>query len=99
MMEDEVAKERADSEFEQRREQMRKKDEEKTGKNRKRREKKRKGKDEKEAMKENGQSEAMQSQHHYQASLPTFQPDSKVRSESSATAVEQVGVIIHDDDD
>ena len=98
LMEEEVAKEEADVEFEKKREAMRKKDEEKTGKNRKRREKKRKGKDGKECAKDETEHGAMHAQHDRRP-LPDLKASGDVGEDViPASAVEEVGVIIHDDD-
>ena len=98
LMEEEVAKEEADAEFENKREAMRKKDEEKTGKNRKRREKKRKGKDGKEGAKDGAEHGAMHAQQDGRPLLD-LKPSGGVGEDNiSASAVEEVGVIIHDDD-
>ena len=97
-MEEEVAKEKADAEFEKRREEMRKKDEEKTGKNRKRREKKRKGNNGKEGAKdevEHGATDAQQRR----PPLSDLKPSRAAGGDDiPISAVEEVGVIIHDDD-
>ena len=98
LMEEEVAKEEADAEFENKREAMRKKDEEKTGKNRKRREKKRKGKDGKEGAKDGAEHGAMHAQQDGRPLLD-LKPSGGVGEDNiSASSVEEVGVIIHDDD-
>lgn len=98
LMEEEVAKEEADAEFEKRREEMRKKDEEKTGKNRKRREKKRKGNNGKEDAKDevgHGATDAQQG--HRPLSDPKPSRDAG-EDDFPSSAIEEVGVIIHDDD-
>lgn len=96
-MDEEVAREKADAEFEKKREEMKKKDEEKTGKNRKRREKlknKKKsdgageGKDEKIAGQKNAANVAA-------GPMPKDQVDGDAMP---VTTAEDVGVIIHDDD-
>ncbi len=91
LMEEEVAREEADAEFEKKREEMRMKDEEKTGKNRKRRVKKRKGKDGKEAGKGEAEHGAMNPQQY-------CRPLHVGEDDMPASAVEEVGVVIHDDD-
>lgn len=97
LMEDEVAKEDADAEFEKKREEMRKKDEEKTGKNRKRREK-RKVKDGKEGAKDEVEHGAMHLQQDCRPLL-NLKPSGDIGEDDiPASAVEEVGVIIHDDD-
>ena len=97
LMEEEVAKEEADAEFEKKRVEMRRKDEQKTGKNRKRREK-RKGKDGKEGTKDEAEHRAMHEQQDRRA-LPDLTPSGKLGEDDiPASAVEEVGVIIHDDD-
>ena len=98
LMEEEVAKEEADAEFEKKREEMKKKDEEKTGKNRKRREKKKKGKDGKEGAKDEAEHGAMHAQQDRRPLLD-LKPSGHVGEDDiPASAVEEVGVIIHDDD-
>ena len=97
-MEEEVAKEEADAEFVKKREEMRKKDEGKTGKNRKRREKKRKGKDGKEGAKDEAQHGAMQAQQDRRPLLDLEPSGDAGENDNPASAVEEVGVIIHDDD-
>lgn len=99
LMDEEVAREKADEEFERNREETRKKDEEKTGKNRKRRDKKKnKGKD--------GTGEA---DHDMQEGKPNGKinlglvalPGSRQEESGDELPVmtaEAVGVIIHDDD-
>ncbi|CAD6567860.1 MAG: hypothetical protein ASARMPREDX12_000822 [Alectoria sarmentosa] len=100
MMDEEVAREKADEEFEKKRAEMRKKDEEKTGKNRKRRDKKKnKGKDgdgedenDKKAKNVNGKAKPDR------VALPGPKQDEESGDEIPATTAEDVGVIIHDDD-
>ncbi|KAL6715264.1 hypothetical protein ACLMJK_007528 [Lecanora helva] len=95
MMDEEVAREKADEEFERKREEMRKKDEAKTGKNRKRREKqKKKGKGDEKAKRE-GQDSKIADAH--KATLSSERGDQEGQSMPSTTA-EDVGVIIHDED-
>lgn len=97
LMEEEVAKEEADAEFEKKRVEMRMKDEQKTGKNRKRREK-RKGKDGKEGTKDEAEHRPMHEQQDRRALLD-LKPSGKLGEDDiPASAVEEVGVIIHDDD-
>ena len=100
MMDEEVAREKADEEFERKREEMRKKDEEKTGKNRKRREKKKnKGKDgnwEADHAKQEGNTNGMIKPGHFASSGP--KQDEESGDELPASTAEDVGVIIHDDD-
>ena len=98
LMEEEVAKEEADAEFEKKREEMRMKDEGKTGKNRKRREKKRKGKDGKEGAKDEAEHGAMQAQQDRRPLLDLKPSGDVGENDNPASAVEEVGVIIHDDD-
>ena len=99
-MDEEVAREKADEEFEKKRAEMRKKDEEKTGKNRKRRDKKKnKGKDgngeaenDKQAKNVNGKAKLIR------VALPGPKQDEESGDEQPATTAEDVGVFIHDDD-
>ena len=95
MMDEEVTREKADEEFEKKREEMRKKDEEKTEKNRKRRDKNKKKKSGKGDGKEqatnggvDGLTTSSASKHDNGTDIDPPPP----------TAVENVGVIIHDDD-
>lgn len=100
MMDEEVAREKADEEFEKKRDEMRKKDEEKTGKNRRRRDKKKnKGKDgnsEAENDKQEGNTNGKAKLGH--VTLPGPKQDEESGDELPATTAEDVGVIIHDDD-
>ena len=97
LMEEGVAKEEADAQFEKKRVEMRRKDEQKTGKNRKRREK-RKGKDGKEGTKDEAEHRPMHEQQDRRALLD-LKPSGKLGEDDiPASAVEEVGVIIHDDD-
>ena len=98
LMEEEVAKEEADAEFEKKREEMRKKDEEKTGKNRKRREKKRKGKEGKEGAKDEAEHGATHAQQDHRPLIDSKPSGGVGEDDIPASAVEEVGVIIHDDD-
>ena len=98
LMEEEVAKEEADAEFEKKREEMKKKDEEKTGKNRKRREKKRKGKDGKEGAKDEVEHGAINSQQGRRPPLDLKLSGDVDEADAPIPAVEEVGVVIHDDD-
>lgn len=98
LMEDEVAKEEADAEFEKKREEMRKKDAEKTGKNRKRREKKRKGKDGKEGAKDEVEHGAINAQQGRRPLLDLKPSGDVDEADFQISAVEEAGVIIHDDD-
>lgn len=99
-MDEEVAREKADEEFEKKREEKRKKDEGKTGKNRKRREKQKKQKEAK--GDENGKTTDMKANGKAAGSLTTPsgpKRDEEVDSEHiPAPTTEDVGVIIHDDD-
>ena len=108
LMDEEVAREEADLEFEKKREEQRKKDEEKTEKNRKRRERnkaKKGGKDGKgtetdeattEAVKDGETSLKLKGN---RLPLPEDQPGPKERDEAGLVAgTEEVGVIIQDDD-
>ena len=97
LMEEEVAKEEADAEFEKKREEMKKKDEEKTGKNRKRREKKRKGKDGKEGAKDEVEHGAINSQQGRRPPLDLKPSGDVDEADFPIPAVEEVGVVIHDD--
>lgn len=100
MMDEEVAREKADDDFEKKREQMRKKDEDKTEKNRRRREKKKnKGKG------GNPEVENDKSERHMngkatvgRVTLPGPKQGEDSGDELPATTAEDVGVIIHDDD-
>ena len=92
-----MAKEEAYAEFENKREEMRRKDEQKTGKNRKRREK-RKGKDGKEGTKVEAEHKAMRVQQDRRALLDLKPSGNFGEDEIPASAVEEVGVIIHDDE-
>ena len=98
LMEEEVAKEEADAEFEKKREEMKKKDEEKTGKNRKRREKKRKGKDGKESAKAEVEHGAINLQQGRRPPLDLKPSGDVDEHEARIPAIEEVGVVIHDDD-
>ena len=98
LMEEEVAKEEADAEFEKKREEMRKKDEEKTGKNRKRREKKRKGNNGKEGAKDDVEHGATDAQQGRRPPSDLKPSDDVGEDDFPSSAVEEVGVIIHDDD-
>jgi len=99
MMDEEVAREQVDEEFEKRRAELRKKDEEKTGKNRKRREK---------AKKKEGRSEDKKGEtagglvkKAKGKDLGTLKSDATDKVDAGAlpaTSVEDVGVMIHDDD-
>ncbi len=100
MMDEEVAREKADDDFERKREETRKKDEEKTEKNRKRREKQKK----KKAGKDDGKGEVKFETIKGKAAGGHMPPpalkqdDGMGADELPATAAEDVGVIIHDDD-
>ena len=99
-MDEQVAREKADEEFESKREEMRKKDEVKTEKNRRRRDKKKnKGKDgngvvesEKQESNTNGKVKLSR------VTLAGPKHDEESEDELHATTAEDVGVIIHDDD-
>ena len=96
-MEEEVVREKADEEFEKKREEMKKKDEEKTGKNRRRREKsKTKKKGDGKGKVENSGTDGQQ----VEANDPSkgLQMGEVGAEQTSASTVEDVGVIIHDDD-
>ncbi|KAK4697243.1 PRKR-interacting protein 1, partial [Lecanoromycetidae sp. Uapishka_2] len=96
MMDEEVAREIADEEFEKKREEMKRKDEEKTGKNRKRREKLKNKK--KLDGKTEGQGVSTKEQEDtfgVSGALPKHEVDGQGLP---ATTTEDVGVIIHDDD-
>lgn len=100
MMDKEVAREKADEEFEKKREEMKKKDKEKTEKNRRRRDKKKnKGKggnaeldNDKPEGNINGKANLGR------ATLPGAKKDEESGDELPAQTAEDVGVIIHDDD-
>ena len=100
LMDQEVAREKADEEFERKRDEMRKKDEEKTGKNRRRREKKKnKGKDGSGEVGNDMQEANMNGKANLgRVSLPGPKQDKDSGDELPATTAEDVGVIIHDDD-
>ena len=100
LMDEEVSREKADAEFERKREELRKKDDEKTGKNRKRREKaknkKKAGSDEKNRNSDDpdgGSTTAIKEQ--VDGKKQDDLPDA---DDLSATPAEGAGVIIHDDD-
>lgn len=99
-MDEDVAREKADEEFERKKEEMRKKDEEKTGKNRKRREKKKnKGKDgngEAEHDKQEGNINGKVKFGH--VALSELEQNEESGDGLPAATAEDVGVIIHDDD-
>lgn len=99
-MDEEVAREKADEEFERKREEMRKKDEGKTGKNRKRRDKKKnKGKDGNGEADPHGQEEITNGKVKLgRVALPGPKQDEGSGDEVPATIAEDIGVIIHDDD-
>lgn len=99
-MDEEVAREKADEEFERKREDMRKKDEEKTGKNRRRRDKKnKKGKGENEEAENEKEERNMNGKAKLgRDALPGPKQDEELGDEIPATTEEDVGVIIHDDD-
>lgn len=99
-MDEEVAREKADEEFERKKEETRKKDEEKTGKNRKRREKKKnKGKDGNGEADHDNQGGNMNGMSKLdRVTLPGPKQDVESGDALPATTAEDVGVIIHDDD-
>ena len=101
-MDEEVAREKADEEFERKKEEMRKKDEQKTGKNRRRRDKKKnKGKDaDADAEAENEKQEEIVNgkAKHGRITLPGPKQDDESGDELLPTTAEDVGVIIHDED-
>lgn len=96
MMEEDVEREEKDRDFERRREEMRKKDEERTEKRRKKREKNRargkKGKDKGEKV-DHGESEGGEGE------MDVGENVGAAHVAESGKEVEQVGVVIHDDDD
>ena len=102
MMDEEMAREKADEAFEKKRDEMSKKDLEKTEKNRRRRDKKKqknKGKDgvaDVEDDKREGQTNGKMKLS--RVTLPGPKQDEGFADELSATTAEDVGVIIHDDD-
>lgn len=100
MMDEEVARENADEEFERKKEEMRKKDEQKTGKNRRRRDKKKnKGKDGNAEAGNEEQEEVVNGKAKYgRITLPGPKQDDESGDEIPATTVEDIGVVIHDDD-
>lgn len=96
-MDEEVAREQADEDFEKKREEMKKKDEEKTGKNRKRREKLKNkkrgdGKSEDKIGSVNGHKDDANDVH------SALRKDEVYEDRVPATIAEDVGVVIHDDD-
>ncbi|KAI4201329.1 MAG: hypothetical protein LQ350_003367 [Teloschistes chrysophthalmus] len=105
-MEEDVSKEKADEEYERRVEEMRKRDEEKTGKNRRRREKKKAGKkvkgdEEVEMGKEREFSGTNGIKKLGPVVLPRNGPDGdddRQEEEVAGKSVEDVGIVIHDDD-
>ena len=99
-MDEEVAREKADEEFERKKEEMRKKDEQKTGKNRRRREKKKnKAKDGSAEAENEKQEEIVNGKSKLdRITLPGPKQDEDSGDELPATTAENVGVIIHDDD-
>lgn len=100
MMDEEVAREKADEEFERKREELKKKDEEKTGKNRKRRDKKKcKGKDGNGEADHDKQEGATNGKIKLgRITLPGPKQDEESEDEVPAATAEAVGVTIHDDD-
>lgn len=100
MMDEEVAREKADEEFERKREEMKRKDEEKTGKNRRRRDKKKsKGKDGNAEVESDKREGSMNGKSKLgRVALPGPKQDEESGDELPATTAEDVGVIIHDDD-
>ena len=102
MMDEEMAREKADEAFEKKRDEMSKKDLEKTEKNRRRRDKKKqknKGKDgvaDAEDDKREGQTNGKTKLS--RVTLPGPKQDEESGDELPATTAEDVGVIIHDDD-
>lgn len=103
MMDEEVAREKADEAFERRKEEMRRRDEEKTGRNRRRRERKRgnKGKG-KEGGAEGGggkwEGDGVGKSKLSRVALPGAEQGEESGDEVPAAIAEDVGVIIHDDD-
>ncbi len=97
MMDEEVAREKADEDFEKTREEKRRKDEEKTGKNRKRREKNKKKKGGKDAIKGDGNDEIATNSVDDVLTFPD-KDDEHEDDDLPAKVAEDVGVIIHDDD-
>ena len=100
MMDEEVVREKADEEFVKKREEMKKKDLEKTEKNRRRRDKKKnKGKDGgAEVEDDKREGEVNGKANIGRVALPAPKQSEESGDELPATAVEDVGVIIHDDD-
>ncbi len=103
MMDEEVAREGADAEFEMKREEQRKRDAEKTEKNRKRRGKNKARKGNKDAKEKD--ETAMEAVKDGESSvkvkgsallLPEQQPG--LEEAGVSTGTEEVGVIIHDDE-
>ena len=107
MMDEEVAREEADRDFERKQVERKHRDEEKTGKNRKRREKlkmRKGGKDaEMDKKKESGDRHGVHSGGSGGTRYATVNGDRMDVADAAATspavAAEEVGVIIHDDDD
>lgn len=100
MMDKEVATEKADEEFEKKREEMKKKDKEKTEKNRRRRDKKKnKGKGGNAELDNDKPEGNINGKAHLgRATLPGAKEDEESGDELTAQTAEDVGVIIHDDD-
>lgn len=96
-MDEEVAREKADEDFEKTREEKRRKDEEKTGKNRKRREKNKKKKGAKDTTKGDGSGEIATENVIGGLNFPN-KDDEHEDDDPPAKVAEDVGVIIHDDD-
>ena len=96
-MDEEVAKEQADDEFEKRREELRIKDELKREKNRKQREKA-KARKEGKGGKGNGKTLSIEGMKPNPTLTPEGEQTDIENTEAKPVAAEEVGVVIHDDD-
>ncbi|KAI4093152.1 MAG: hypothetical protein L6R37_007419 [Teloschistes peruensis] len=105
-MEEDVSKEKADEEYERRVEEMKKRDEEKTGKNRRRREKRKAGKKVKgDEDVEMGKEQQFAGTNGIKKLGPVVLPrndtdggDDRQEEKVAGKSVEDVGIVIHDDD-
>ncbi|KAI4238404.1 MAG: hypothetical protein LQ352_007877 [Teloschistes flavicans] len=105
-MEEDVSKEKADEEYERKVEEMRKRDEEKTGKNRRRREKRKAGKKVKgDEDVEMGKEQEFAGANGVKKLGPVVLPKNGIdggnegqEDELAGKSVEDVGIVIHDDD-
>lgn len=101
-MDDEVRKEKADEEFEKKREEMRKRDEERLGKNRKRREKRKvakgKGKGSAAGAGATANGDGTEAMDVESRKGPAVGGLGTGEAGSGATNPEEIGIVIHDDD-